>query len=114
MYRFDMNSRRVAISSITFVFSFANFLIFYSYPFMLGDLNISGGIAGIVVGFASCFTMIFRLASGIYMDKLGGNFLLTTSVSFYLASSAFLISHFYHVVFWGLFFTGFSFVLLRK
>ncbi|MFZ6847988.1 MFS transporter [Undibacterium sp. RuRC25W] len=107
-----MNSRRVAISSITFVFSFANFLIFYSYPFMLGDLNISGGIAGIVVGFASCFTMIFRLASGIYMDKIGGRYVMTTVAAVYIASFALLNSHIYQLVILGRILIGISLGML--
>ena len=112
MYRFNMNSRRVAISAITFVFSFANFLIFYSYPFLLGALNISGGITGIVVGFASCFTMIFRLASGIYMDKIGGQYVMTIVAAVYIASFALLNSPIYQLVILGRILIGISLGML--
>ena len=96
-----MNHRRFAISAITFVISFANALVFYSYPFLLGALKISNGIAGIVVGVASCLTMVCRLASGVYMDKVGGRYVMTIITAAYVIFFAILSSPFVQLVMLG-------------
>lgn len=107
-----MNHRRFAISAITFVISFANALVFYSYPFLLGALKISNGIAGIVVGVASCLTMVCRLASGVYMDKVGGRYVMTIITAAYVIFFAILSSPFVQLVMLGRVLIGVSLGIL--
>jgi len=102
----------ITIPAIGFVISFANYLIYYSYPFLLKELNISIGIAGIVVGFASFFTMFFRIASGIYLDKIGGKYVITTVTVVYSLSFALLSCQMYQLVILGRIFIGISLGML--
>ncbi|MDE9483927.1 MFS transporter [Xenorhabdus bovienii] len=57
------------IFSVSFFLSFVNFLIFYSYPFRLEEMGVGNGVAGLVVGAATIFTLIMRITSGIIIDK---------------------------------------------
>ncbi len=71
---------------ITFIISFANVLIFYTYPFILGRLGIAEGVAGIIVAVATGLTLLFRLVTGVFIDRKLPKFALTQVSLIYLAA----------------------------
>ncbi|KLU15826.1 MULTISPECIES: MFS transporter [Xenorhabdus] len=74
------------IFSVSFFLSFVNFLIFYSYPFRLETLGVENGVAGLVVGTATIFTLIMRVISGIVIDKFRlKRAMLTTAILYSLS-----------------------------
>ncbi|RMO84369.1 putative Membrane protein, partial [Pseudomonas syringae pv. maculicola] len=58
------------VFSTSFILSFVNFMIFYSYPFKLEEMGVENGIAGLVVGGATVLTLIMRLVSGVVADRI--------------------------------------------
>ncbi|KAB8028622.1 MFS transporter [Fluviispira multicolorata] len=75
-----------------FLVSFSNYLIFYSYPFLIASHAIVDGIAGIVVGIATIFTLIIRVLSGFWIDRNRSSYMLTFMMLFYLISFILLMS----------------------
>ncbi|PHM23947.1 MFS transporter [Xenorhabdus budapestensis] len=74
------------IFSVSFFLSFVNFLIFYSYPFRLEELGVGNGVAGLVVGVATIFTLIMRITSGIIIDKFRLKWAILTTAILYSLS----------------------------
>ncbi|MDC9594780.1 MFS transporter [Xenorhabdus sp. IM139775] len=74
------------IFSVSFFLSFVNFLLFYSYPFRLEELGMGNGVAGLVVGTATIFTLIMRVISGIIIDKFRLKWAMLTTAILYSLS----------------------------
>lgn len=58
------------VFAVSFILSFVNFMIFYSYPFKLEELGVENGVVGLIVGGATVLTLAMRLVSGVLLDRI--------------------------------------------
>lgn len=78
--------RNYIIFAVSFLLSFVNFMIFYSYPFRLESLGVGGSTAGIIVGIATVFTLLMRVISGIVIDRFRMRWAIFITAFFYICS----------------------------
>ncbi|AAO53750.1 MULTISPECIES: MFS transporter [Pseudomonas syringae group] len=74
------------VFSTSFILSFVNFMIFYSYPFKLEEMGVENGIAGLVVGGATVLTLIMRLVSGVVADRIKTRWAMFITTILYCSS----------------------------
>lgn len=84
--------------TIIFIISFTNFLIFYTYPFLLDKLGVAEGTAGIVVALATTLTLLFRIMAGFIIDRRPPKRALTQAHVIYLLSFLMLYSDSFWIV----------------
>ncbi|OCW23581.1 MFS transporter [Pseudomonas sp. S3E12] len=74
------------VFAVSFILSFVNFMIFYSYPFKLEELGIENGVVGLIVGGATVLTLIMRLVSGVLIDRIRPRWALFITAFLYCGS----------------------------